>query len=68
MIYLKRKNILLAFFVSIITLSSCTTISKFSKRYQYDIELIPIEIVYYLDKNIFKYNEPINVNINYGHN
>lgn len=36
--------------------------------YQYDIELIPIEIVYYLDKNIFKYNEPINVNINYGHN
>lgn len=49
-------------------LSSCTDVPEFSKGYQYDIELMPIEIAYYLDKNEFEYNEHVKVHISYGHN
>lgn len=48
-------------------LSSCSSVPKFSKGYQYDIELLPIEIAYHLDKDEFEYSEPVTVHISYGH-
>lgn len=48
-------------------LSSCSNVPKFSKGYQYDIELLPIEIAYHLDKDEFESSEPVTVHISYGH-
>lgn len=48
--------------------SSCSNWLKYSKGYDHEIELSPIETAYYLEKDQFGYNEDVNVCISYGHN
>lgn len=64
---MSKKTIILIGLLSLVCLSSCFDVPKFSKGYQYDIELLPIEIAYHLDKDEFEYSEPVTVNISYGH-
>lgn len=54
--------------LSHVCLSSCFNVPKFSKGYQYDIALSPVEIAYYLDKDKFEYDEQITAHVSYGHN
>lgn len=58
---------LLLSFLAIPLLISCSNELKFSKGYQYDIELLPVEIAYHLDKDEFEYGEPVTIHISYGH-
>ena len=48
-------------------LTSCSNSLEFSKGYNYEIGLQPIEIAYYLEKDVFKYKEDVNIYISYGH-
>lgn len=48
-------------------LTSCSYVPPFSIGYEWDMELDNIEIAYYLDKDVFEYNEDVNIHISYGH-
>lgn len=48
-------------------LSSCFKVPNFSKGYGYEINLMPIAIAYYLEKDRFQYKEDVEIHVSYGH-
>lgn len=65
---MKRRIKLTSIYLYVISLIfSCSRNTIFSKGYNYEINLSPIEIAYWFEKNRYNRNECITVHISYGH-